>query len=130
MRSGACCRARVRNVPHQPLAARRGLGQLGDRLGQRALAGVFPQQVRLHQDDGERIVQLVGHTGQHRTHGRELLPLHERLLLALRLRCRPLAFDSAAQLRPNLRHGLQQGRVGRQGLGGIALQDTGHLLPH
>ena len=64
-----------------------------------------------------------------RAHGRQLLALEQRLLLALQLLGSPLAFYGPAQLRANLRQGVQQGGIRRQWLGSIELQDPRHLVP-
>ena len=70
---------------------------------------VLPEVAGLHRNNRQRIVQLMGHTGQQRAHGRQLFALDEGLLLLLQMGGSALAFHHPAQLRANLRYGLQEG---------------------
>ena len=57
---------------HQALAAFGGLRHLvNNQFKQRAMAEFFSQEVGMHEDYCQGIIQLVGHTRQQGTHGRE-----------------------------------------------------------
>ena len=71
---------------------------------ERRIGGALPEQHRLAHHDGERVVQLVGHPGEQRAHGGDLLALQEllcafahrgleRALLLLALEVEPPCFQ-------------------------------------
>src|SRR5215467_1675364 len=69
-------------IPHNALTASSGLMNLRHHLGQIAVHGLLPKQVRLHHEGGQGVVEFVCHAGQEPAQGRQLFALMQRFLLA------------------------------------------------
>ena len=79
-------------LPHQALAARCRLGDLGESSASGPPRTSSPTSSACNRDGRQGIVEFVGHARQHRAHGRQLLLLEEGLLLLLHLGRGALAF--------------------------------------
>src|SRR5215831_2004503 len=68
-------------IPHNALTAYSGLMNLRHHLGQIAVHDLLPEQVRLHHEGGQGVVEFVRHAGQEPAQGRQLFALMQRFLL-------------------------------------------------
>src|SRR4029450_7342669 len=69
-------------IPHNALTPYSGLMNIRHHLGQVAVHDLLPEQVRLHHERGQGVIEFVRHAGQEPAEGCELLTLMQRFLLA------------------------------------------------
>src|SRR5262245_58966763 len=85
------------------------------------MAEFFSQEVGMHEDYCQGVIQLVGHTGQQGAHGRMFFTLVQRLLLQLILCCCVLPFYHSSELDTHLHTKIEQHGMWLLHLGSIEL---------